>query len=283
MAKCVYCKKDAGLFKKRHKECENLHQNNVEEINYLIKSAIRHPSEFKWLKNKIEKLAKEWVVSEQKLNEIYTYNYDKAVQKFLYDGVLTKDEEESLSLFQETLDVEQDVLNKNGAFQNFMKAVLIRDLALGKIPQVEFNVVGDLQLDFDKDEKIVWLFEWVELFEPAKKKHKMHSFGKADDDDEELGFYFRSVLFKWNYINPKKMKYNAIWIFIITNKSVYFDSNCVRVKVSIDEIRKLFSYEDWIWIQIKDMNIKPQVFRGLDGWFTYNIINNIQTNITKSL
>ncbi len=275
MGQCKFCKKSAWLFRKKHKACEIKYISNSNKIKELLEFSLKWDTDFSWLKNTIDTLAKEWFINKDTLDDIYTSIYDDAVQRFLYDGILTEKEEENLSLFEENFWLNQDILNKNWSFWNFMKAIIIRDLAQWKMPLVTFNVIGKLPLKFEEDEKIVWLFEDVELFESPKKLEEREIFPTSAKEGEN-GPYFRTLLFKENTIDPKKITFIDQGMFVITNKNIYFDAESLRTKISLAEIKNLFSYEDGIGIEIEDATVLPQIFKGIDWWFSYNVISNLK-------
>jgi uncharacterized protein YutE (UPF0331/DUF86 family) len=107
MGKCLYCGKKAGFLRGKHKECEEKYLANKSSIFDLIESAIANKSKLEKLKSSVEKLANEGFISTDELNELYTSAYDTAVEKFLEDGMLTKDEEEKLSEFKKKLNLDQ--------------------------------------------------------------------------------------------------------------------------------------------------------------------------------
>ncbi len=131
------------------------------------------------------------------------------------------------------------------------------------MPLVTFNVIGKLPLKFEEDEKIVWLFEDVELFESPKKLEEREIFPTSAEEGEN-GPYFRTLLFKENTIDPKKITFIDQGMFVITNKNIYFDAESLRTKISLAEIKNLFSYEDGIGIEIEDATVLPQIFKGID-------------------
>lgn len=150
MAKCIYCHKEAGFLRHKHRACLQKYNQNKEAIDKMIESSFFSTGDFKKVKQEIEKLAKEGYVSTEDLKKIYISNYDIAVQKFLYDGILTNEEEKKLAEFKTIVHLDQDVLDQYGLFQKFIKAVIVRDLAQGKTPPVNFDTVGDIPFTFKK-------------------------------------------------------------------------------------------------------------------------------------
>jgi hypothetical protein len=74
----------------------------------------------------------------------------------------------------------------------------------------------------------------------------------------------------------------AVGMLLVSNKNIYFNTNSTSIKIAMEEISDMISYEDWIWIQIKDLDVRPQILRWFDGWFAYNIITNLIKIIDKN-
>lgn len=129
MAKCSYCQKDAGFLQRKHKDCYILYKRNKIKIEKLLYSAFFGTEDMKSLKNRIIVLAKEAGIQPKELDAIYIANYNKIVKQFLYDGVLTYDEELKLTEFKNEFNFDQEFLDQHGLFQKFIKAVVVRDVA----------------------------------------------------------------------------------------------------------------------------------------------------------
>ncbi len=219
MANCVYCGKPAGFLRIRHKACKQKYLEHTAAINALIEQSFFSTGDMKTIKSKIEKLAKEGYISQKQLETIYLENYDAAVQQFLYDGILTKEEEIKLAQFKENLQLDQDLLDQHGLFQQFIKAVIIRDLAKGKKPLVDFDADGDIPFTFDTKEQIIRLFQRVERYEhPSALMNTERDIWTAPKKQQEMLF---QQTFKRHPVKTKGMKFVDGGILVITDKNVY--------------------------------------------------------------
>lgn len=165
MGACKYCHKSAGFLRWKHKACEAQYITNKAKINELIETSFVENGDFDKIKGEIERLKTNGYLKSKDLNAIYLANYDTAVQQFLYDGILTKEEEKKLAEFKSALELDQDILDQNGLFQKFIKAVIVRDLAEGKSSPVVFDITDKIPCSFEKDEHLIWIFDGVELYE----------------------------------------------------------------------------------------------------------------------
>lgn len=71
------------------------------------------------------------------------------------------------------------------------------------------------------------------------------------------------------------MEVKATGSLIITTKNVFFYSTKKSIKIPYKKVVSFTQYSNGIGVQ-KDGNSKPQAFIGIDGWFAYNIVINIQ-------
>jgi hypothetical protein len=71
------------------------------------------------------------------------------------------------------------------------------------------------------------------------------------------------------------MKYLDTGILALTNKHIYFASERKTFRTPYNKIISMNPYENGIGIQKEGVTAKPQVFKGIDGWFTYNVVSNL--------
>ena len=267
MGQCIYCDQKAGFLRSKHKECEEKNQINRANIVDLIESSFVQKTNFKKLKLAIEESANEGFISEEEVNEMYASIYDDAVEKYLDDWILTNEEENNLTEFREKLDLNQEALDRNWSFSKVGRAVILRDIIEGKISSVNLDIVGNLPFNFQKDEKLIWLFQNVEFYE-QRTRTEYHGGSVGASVRVAKGFYLRTSSFKGHPVQTQEMKFIDIGMFAITDKNIYFASWLKNFKTNLGKIITMNQYEDWIWLQKDWVSSKPQIFKNLDGWFS---------------
>lgn len=140
---CKFCGQPAGFLRSVHKECELAHSNALVSIPNEISESITSTSDFSNLNNEITLLAKTAYVNQNELSELYSLGFDKAVEIFLDDGVISKDEEEKISGFKKYFNLDQNVLNKNGSFEKVAKGLILNDIFQGKLPDNRLDIAGN--------------------------------------------------------------------------------------------------------------------------------------------
>ncbi len=260
MGKCIYCKKKAGFLRRKHKECKNNHANALESIKNLIETTFVTTGDFKKLSKEISMLVKSGHVSEKELNEIYLEKYDIAVQQFLYDGFLSKEEENKLIAFKDTLHIRSNVLDENWFFEEFMKILIIKILAEKKPIPKHFYTENNENINIDENENILRLFNDAEAYK-----------GEASEENINKD-WFTTTVFDEPLATKKGMKYMGKWILVISEKNIYFTKENDLIEISIKDIEWITPYEDGVGIQTKKNN---RTFKNIDWRFSYSIIYNL--------
>ena len=76
-------------------------------------------------------------------------------------------------------------------------------------------------------------------------------------------------------VKIEEMKHIGQGAFALTDKHIFFASANKNLRIQLSKIITLDPYEDGIGIQKDGVTAKPQVFKNIDGWFTYNAISNL--------
>lgn len=282
MGKCKYCNQHAGFLKSKHKACNAKYKNGKKDVVELIEKKIIDATDYPNLINDIKIISTNCFIDKSEINDLISLGFDNVVEKFLADGVLSKDEEERLNEFvktylkDETPETRKLIFDKKGSLQKINKATIIRDLAEGIVPDTKITT-EQLPFIFQKSEKFIWAFYQVKYFEQITKTHYR---GGSQGVSIKIakGVYYRTNAFKGYPVQEQELKYLGSGIFAITDKHIYFSSPNKTFKTPYTKMITIQPYEDGIGIHKNGATAKPQVFKGIDGWFTYNIISNLTRN-----
>jgi len=279
MGKCKYCNQSVGLLKSKHKDCEEKYNKGKNQIIGLIETTIVKATDYPNLRTDIENISKNNFIKSSEVNELITLGFDNAVDRFLDDSILSKDEEKRLNEFVETIFPNETqehcetILDKNGSLEKVIKATIIRDITEGIVPETKINA-GQLPFDFQESEQLIWVFHNVKYFEQTVKTHFREG-SRGVSIKVANGVYYRTNAFKGYPVHEQRMKYIDLGVFAITNKHIYFSSSNETFKIPFGKIETIQPYEDGIGIHNDETTAKPHVFKGLDGWFTYNVVSNL--------
>ena len=272
---CKFCGQPAGFLRSVHKECKLANSNAMVSIPNEISQSITSTPDFANLNNKVSNLAKVGFVSQNELSELYTLGFDKAVEIFLEDGIISNEEEDKISGYKKYFNLDQSVLDKNGSFEKVAKGLILNDIFQGKLPQDRFNFSGNSPFLLEKGEALIWIFQSVEFYE---QRSKTTFEGKSQGVSIKIakGVYYRTGQFKGNPVTSTQMTLIANGMFALTDKNIYFASNTKSFKTPYNKLISMTQYSDGIGLQKDGVSAKPQIFKGLDGWFAYNLISNIK-------
>jgi len=259
---CKFCGQPAGFLRSVHKECELAHSNALISIPNEISQSITSTSDFSNLSNKVATIAKTGFVNQTELNELYTLGFDKAVETFLDDGIISNEEEDKISNYKKYFNLDQNVLNKNGSFEKVAKGLILNDISQGKLPENRLNISGNSPFLLDKGETLIWIFQTVEFYE---QRSKTTFEGKSQGISIKIakGVYYRTGHFKGNPVTTTQMTLIANGMFALTNKNIYFASTSKSFKIPYAKLISMTQYSDGIGLQ-KDGQMRNH--KHLKGW-----------------
>ncbi len=274
MGNCKYCGKSAGLLKSEHIECAEKYQNGCKLMIEAAKETALGRIDKETLQDTLSGIAAESYISTSNIKLSLIEGFSNAVEQSLEDGILTKQEENSLVEYKNQFSLTQDELDsRNGSYSRLAKAATLRDVLEGKIPE-RVKVQGQLPFNFQKDEKLVWLFTGVDYFEQRISTH-FEGGSQGVSIRVAKGVYYRVGAFRGNPVKTTETILADRGFLAITNKHIYFSGSTKKFRVQYNQIMEFSPYDDGIGIQKDSASAKPQVFKTGDGWFTYNLVVNL--------
>ena len=95
MGKCTYCDKNAGMFRSKHAECQELHDSALNEILGRATDSATGDADIEDMTAKIKLLASESFVTDTEVRATLVQGFERAVDLILDDHSVSKEEEES--------------------------------------------------------------------------------------------------------------------------------------------------------------------------------------------
>lgn len=276
MANCTYCNKPAGLLKKFHKECADKYQSAKATIQIMVDKFLKTDSTNELKEEfypKLSAIAVNNFLSSNDLNNIIVTAWEREVDSAFDDGLLSEEEENHLLTAAERLGVSDKQLNSNQYYQKLIKGAVLRELMEGKMPE-RIKIGGDLNLNFQKDETIIWLFQNVDYLENRTRRQYVGGYQGVSLKIMK-GVYYRAGGFKGNPIDTVETVKVDNGILCTTSKHIYFKGASKGFKLPYKKILSLTPYSDGVGIQKDGVSSKPQSFITNDGWFTYNLLTNL--------
>ena len=199
--------------------------------------------------------------------------WESAVEGALEDGVPTLDEEAALVRYLQHFNLSVPDVNANGAHRSLVEAAVIREAAQGIVPK-RFKAEGNLPLNLQKSEQLVWAFNDVDYYElKTRRERRGTSHGVSIRIARGLYYspsQFRSQTHEWD-----ETVHVDTGLLAVTDKHVYFHGDRKAFRVRFDKIVSFEQFNDGFGIMRDAQTAKPQSFRTGDGWFVYNLVTNL--------
>lgn len=216
-----------------------------------------------------------------KLNRLPSLDKSSTLERVLSDTVtrfamddFIDDEEESIinDIILRTR-LPKTSLDQFKWWDKYQKLLILKDIMNGQFPRTNsFSSVSNINLM--KTERVVWVEGGVEYLEQIKRVQYV---GRSSGLSIRIakGIYYRVGAFKGTPVERHEIRNMGQGTLTITNKNIYFYSRMISIKIPFDKIISFTPYSDGLGIMKDGTTAKPQIFSGLDGWFIFNIVSNI--------
>lgn len=273
MGNCTYCGKPAGFLKKSHKECKQNHEKGKIKVVSLVSKIGVEGGDLHQLEVSVEQVASTSFINKETLNALVTSGWEKAVEIAFDDGLLSEQEESTLNELRKHFSLQQQVLDRNGAYSKLVKGAILRDIMDGNLKE-RMKVDGNLPFNFQKSEKVIWVFQGVNYYE---EKTRTRYVGGSQGVSVRIakGLYYRTGAFKGERVQTSETVHADTGLLGVTDKHIYFAGASKRFRIAYNKIVAFEPFSDGIGVQRDAHTAKPQSFMTGDGWFTYNLITNL--------
>ena len=276
MSDCIYCGKDAGFLKSKHSDCETKHLNGCSALKSLLMNAFVNNIDFYTIDKQIKTILSDSYINSEKLNQIYLNAFDEAILQYLNDGIIADVEKKTVARFQQYTGLPQQLLNSNKSLEKVVQSDILQSVLNGIIPTPAITIQGALPFMLGKDEKTLWVFRDVELVE---QKVKREFVGRSQGMSFRVmkGVYYRVGGFKGSPIETTQMVSIGRGMLVLTDKTIYYNCQQKSLKIPYKKLISIEPYSDGVGFQKDGASSKPFFLKGMDSWFTYNLITNLQT------
>lgn len=273
MGDCKYCGKPVGFFRSKHAECDQQFENGKREILAAISEVVAESGAFDGLLARITSIAHRSYIADTERHSLLALGWTNTVDKFLEDGVLDELEEKRLMEMKERFSLSHAELDSAGVLTKVTKAAVLRDVLNGVIPQ-RLTVIGDLSINLQKGEQIVWVFPNVDYLEDKTRRQYV---GGSQGVSIRImkGVYYRIGSFKGAAIDRTERVHVDTGLVAITNKHIYFAGPAKSLRLPYTKIVSFQPFNDGVGVIRDTSSAKPQIFVTGDGWFTYNLVTNL--------
>jgi hypothetical protein len=280
MANCVFCGKSAGLFRSKHPECEAREAKRLgalsERRSILVQAAvgaIKSGPQLEEIKHLVEEESNSALLSKDDIQGAIIQAWCTSVDDFLEDGVIDVNEEKCLATFMKAFGLTQKELDAQGAHTRLVKSAVLRELLSGSLPQrMQFD--GQLPINLQKGEKIIWAFAGCDYLEDRTKREYVGG-SRGVSVRVMKGVYYRVGSFKGSTVSSTERIRVDKGMVVLTDKHIYFAGPAKSLRIPYEKIVSFLPFEDGLGVVRDSSTAKPQIFKTADGWFTYNLATNL--------
>jgi hypothetical protein len=280
LGNCKYCGKPAGLFRSKHDECEaeylereHLIHDGKERISAEVSQAIKGSGDFDELENAICAIEQSSFVPLTERKALLISGCETSVNQLLENGPISPTEESRLVAFKKRFALTEGDLDHNGAYTKVVQSAVLRDL-IGGIMPARYSVDGDLPINLQKGEQLVWGFANTRYLEDKVRREYV---GGSQGVSVRVmkGLYYRTSAFKGHAVeSTETVPIDTGWMFA-TNKNIYFAGPRKSLRLPYSKVVSFEPFSDGIGVTRDAANAKPQFFVTGEGWFTYNLVTNL--------
>lgn len=273
MGNCKYCGQKAGFLKDVHVECKSKYESGWKRmIDFSMKLAKGEQdtaSAYEELKN----IANASYISQEKIREALVECWEKTLDQFLEDGVLSNDEENAIMKYAHDLNLKQEDLNKHGAYMRAGQAATLREIMEGRIVS-RITVDGRLPFNLEKDETLVWYHEPCGYMQERVRRAFV---GGTQGFSVRVakGVYYRAGAFKGHPVETSSMEIIDGGRLGITDKHIYFAGLKKSFKVPYKKIVSFHPYDNGFGFYRNVKDAKQEVLVTNNGWFFINLVENL--------
>ena len=274
MGECSFCGKSAGFLRSAHKECQVKYDSGVETISELLLASAKGKTNLETTENEVRQIAASSFVYEEILRQCALKALELAVDYALDDDLLTEEEERAIDKYKTHFGLSPEQVSSSPAYVKLVKAGVLREIFEGKIPD-RVNIVGDLPVNFQKSEQLIWVFNEVEYLQP-RTRTTYEGASRGVSLRIVKGVYYRTGQFKGRPVQQTSFVTIDNGILALTNKHLYFAGTMKSLRVPYSKIVTFQPYSDGL--AINRGLAKPDVFITGDGWFTYNLVSSLASS-----
>jgi hypothetical protein len=255
---------------------ENSTEPHIENSNELVEdiiSAYERNEGYECIDSRMEEL------SEESKKKVINSSLERIIANYQECGEVSDKDETNFCNLTDHFNIQHTELYSQPFYQEFVKLLVINDLLKGVTPTRVKIPSESVLINVQKNEHVLWAFDNVKLYELTKKVTRV---GNASGWSGRVlkGLYYRKSSFRGETIVTQNMEYIATGFAYITDKNLYFSAAERGMRIPYTKIVSYIPYEDGLGILRDGITTKPICLKGIDGWFAYNFVKNIN-NITS--
>ena len=242
-------------------------------VRYHLVSYFAAGTPIQKVKQLAERIAHEFHLSPQQVEQTQIDVLDKAAEHFLKDGIISDNEQRQVDEYVQCFAVPINQLPaqyQNSQIEKLAQAAILKDVQRGTVPASPLPV----PIILGRNESALWIYGNVTYYQEKVEKEFVGRHGGFSFKIMK-GVYYRTGQSRGKPIEHSYMDKVGVGQLIITNQNIIFYSQAKSVKIPFKKIVGLVPYSDGIEVQKDGATAKRIVFQGFDCWFIMNLLSQI--------
>ena len=263
--KCIYCGKSAGLFSRKHKECEQKHNDTMQELcNKLGNHNLAE----------LEQFATEGFVKPQELRSIILDGFLALLNQHMLDHFVAYQEEKEAEAYMEKYNISDEDMASNSeilsTFSTYYESIKMREVLEGD----DFEVLewrDRCPVILTKAEKVIWMYPNVECLEDKKRTRYV---GGSQGVSVRIvkGVSYRVGNHRGEKVQEEYTQSIGYGDLYVTTKNVIFCGD-KPIKIPLAKILSLKEYSNGTGVIKDGANPKQFTFLGITPYIISNTLS----------
>ena len=198
--------------------------------------------------------------------------YELAVEDALKNNVLTEGEFLALAGYVDHFDLLTDALHSNSSHRKLVKALTVKDLVEGVIPQR--YKVSNLPINIQKSEQLVWAFVDVDYWE-QQSRSEVRGMSHGFDMNVSPNFQYEPRQFTSQTHHWEETVQVDRGLLAATDKHIYFHGSQKRFRIRYGDIISFDKDVAGFGLIRDSENAGMQWFYMEDGAFAYDLVTKL--------
>jgi hypothetical protein len=246
-----------------------MHEKGRQEISSLV----LRPNVPDDLTATLGEISRRSFISEQEKKDIVITARSKIVDDNIAEGHFTEEQQTLLSQKKSVLSLTDADLSKTGAYERFIKSLVLREVMTGQIPS-RFTINGPMPINLRKGEKVVWGFTDCPYYEDITHRHYVGG-SRGVSVRIAKGVYYRTGVHSGHVVNDTETVHADTGFVAVTDRHIYFAGPKKSFRVPYEKIVSFRPFADGLGFLRDAASAKPQTVVTGDGWFIYNLVTNL--------
>lgn len=240
------------------------------EMQSLAREAALGNASVEDLESRLRHIAEPNYVPESGVREAIIAGWEEAIERLLEDGgKLAAPEEARLLHYRSRHDLAPAELDQRGAFSRFLQGVVLREMDDNALTERLDRRL--YPFNFQRTEKLVWVFPDTEYFEDKKRREYVGG-SRGVSVRVAPGVYYRMGGHRGRSVESIETVLVGSGLMAVTTRHIYFSGGGRNFRVRHDRIVTIEPFSDGVIIHRDAATALPQAFKTGDGLFTYRLL-----------